>query len=405
MAKAKTVLIGITGGIAAYKIPDLVSRLKKRGYQIEIIMTESARHLVAPLALSTLSGRPVRCEMFQEIVGESVEVEHISLADRADLMVIVPATANIMGKAAHGIADDLLTTVIMAADCPVIYFPAMNTRMWEHPCTQENIAKLRSLGNMVVEPDEGFLACGTSGKGRLGPITNIESIIVNALETKVQDLKGEKVLLSAGPTREAIDPVRYISNKSSGKMGYALAQAAAARGAEVTLVSGPVHMPPPCQVQVIPVTTAQEMATAMLANYDSATIAIMAAAVADYRIERPSEQKIKKSNEQLNLSLVKNPDILQELGSRKEHQYLVGFAAETSNLEANALTKLARKNLDMIVANDVSQAGAGFDVDTNIATIYTIGGMATKVDLTTKDNLANIILDEIVNKLQRKDKE
>lgn len=397
--KGKTILIGITGGIAAYKITDLVSRLKKRGHQIEIIMTESAQHLVAPLALSTLSGRPVRKEMFHEIVGEDVEVEHISLADKADLMVIVPATANIIGKAANGIADDLLSTVIMAASCPVMYFPAMNTRMWQHPCTQENIEKLRSLGYTVIDPDEGFLACGTSGKGRLGPIEMIENTILEALDPKPRDLAGKRVLISAGPTQEIIDPVRYITNKSSGKMGYALAKEALNRGAEVTLVSGPVALPAPPGINLVKVVTAQEMYEAMLAHYHNQDIVIMSAAVADYRVADPCGEKIKKTEDTLTIDLVKNVDILYELGKRKESQYLAGFAAETSNLEAHALEKMERKNLDMIVANDVTKANAGFDVDTNIVNIYTIGGMVRKVDLATKDEVAAIILAEIIKNI------
>lgn len=404
MSTQKTILIGITGGIAAYKITDLVSRLKKRGYIIEIIMTESARHLVAPLALSTLSGRPVRSEMFHEIIGEDVEVEHISLADKADIMVIVPATANIIGKAANGIADDLLSTVIMAASCPVMYFPAMNTRMWEHPCTQENIAKLRELGNEIIDPDDGFLACGTIGKGRLGSIGMIEETIVSALEEKHKDLEGKKLLVSAGPTREAIDPVRYISNRSSGKMGYAIAKAALRRGASVTLVSGPVNLPSP-GCNVVSVTTAAEMNDAMTSYYAASDIVIMSAAVADYCLKEISDRKIKKSASSMVLELVSTVDILQELGRKKRNQYLVGFAAETDDLERNALGKMERKNLDMIVANDVSQKGAGFDVDTNIATIYTINGISRKVDLTSKDKLANIILDEIIKNIAREDKE
>ncbi len=404
MSTQKTILIGITGGIAAYKITDLVSRLKKRGYIIEIIMTESARHLVAPLALSTLSGRPVRSEMFHEIIGEDVEVEHISLADKADIMVIVPATANIIGKAANGIADDLLSTVIMAASCPVIYFPAMNTRMWEHPCTQENIAKLRELGNEIIDPDDGFLACGTIGKGRLGSIEMIEETIVSALEEKHKDLEGKKLLVSAGPTREAIDPVRYISNRSSGKMGYAIAKAALKRGGTVTLVSGPVNLPSP-GCNVVSVTTAAEMSDAMTSYYAASDIVIMSAAVADYCLKEISDKKIKKSANSMVLELVSTVDILQELGRKKRNQYLVGFAAETDDLERNALGKMERKNLDMIVANDVSQKGAGFDVDTNIATIYTINGISRKVDLTSKDKLANIILDEIIKNIAREDKE
>ncbi|MEG0873998.1 MAG: bifunctional phosphopantothenoylcysteine decarboxylase/phosphopantothenate--cysteine ligase CoaBC [Clostridiales bacterium] len=401
MSKPKTILIGICGGIAAYKITELVSRLKKKGFEIEIIMTESARHLVVPLTFSTLSGRPVRTEMFHEISGENVEVEHISLADKADLMVIVPATANIIGKAANGIADDLLSTVIMAASCPVMYFPAMNTRMWEHPVQQENIAKLKALGNEIIEPDEGFLACGTSGKGRLGSIDMIEETILTFLKTtdKPQDLAGKSFLISAGPTIEPIDPVRYITNRSSGKMGYALAKAAISRGAKVTLVSGTVNIQPPPKVKVVNVISAQEMAKAMAENYEAADIVIMAAAVADYRVAAVATEKIKKSETEMTLKLVKNDDILANLGAKKQHQYLVGFAAETSDIKENALNKLKKKNLNMIVANDVTQKGAGFDVDTNIVTIYTNDNKVLNVDLTTKENLANIILEEILNKL------
>ena len=392
----KTILIGISGGIAAYKVAELVSRLKKKGYQVEVIMTESARQLVAPLTFSTLSGRPVRTEMFHEIVTEHVEVEHISMADRADLMVIVPATANIIGKAANGIADDLLSTVIMAASCPVMYFPAMNTRMWEHPVLQENITKLRSLGYEVIDPDSGFLACGTSGKGRLGSIDSIEAKILETLEKQdKQTLAGKTVLVSAGPTREPVDPVRYLTNRSSGKMGYAIAAAASKRGAEVVLVSGPVSLPVPAGVKRISVETALEMQAAMAEQMDQADIVIMAAAVADYRVAKPATEKIKKDDEEMSLNLVKNPDILSALGARKGQRIVVGFAAETNDLKANALSKLKKKNLNMIVANDVTQAGAGFDADTNIAVIYRDNGSSREIPLTSKEALAEIILDEI----------
>ncbi|MEE0776401.1 MAG: bifunctional phosphopantothenoylcysteine decarboxylase/phosphopantothenate--cysteine ligase CoaBC, partial [Bacillota bacterium] len=309
MTRSKTILIGISGGIAAYKVAELVSRLKKKGHQIEVIMTESARQLVAPLTFSTLSGRPVRTEMFHEIVTENVEVEHISMADRADLMVIVPATANIIGKAANGIADDLLSTVIMAAACPVMYFPAMNTRMWEHPVQQENIAKLKNLGYDVIDPDSGFLACGTSGKGRLGSIDSIEAKILEALDDTPKDLEGKTVLVSAGPTREPMDPVRYITNRSSGKMGYSVAKAAQQRGANVVLVSGPVSLPAPDGITRISVETALEMQEAMEQQMDKADIVIMAAAVADYRMAEVAPKKIKKNDNAITVNLVKNPDI------------------------------------------------------------------------------------------------
>lgn len=392
MTDKKTIAIGISGGIAAYKIADLVSRLTKKGFQIEVIMTEAAQELVAPLTFSTLSGRPVHCEMFRE----ENEVEHIAIGDRADLMVIVPATANIMAKAACGIADDLLSTVILAADSPVLFFPAMNTRMWEHPATQANVATLRSRGFDVFDPDEGFLACGTSGKGRLGSIDTIEETILDAMAAleKGKDLEGKTLLLSAGPTEEPIDPVRCITNRSSGKMGYAIAKAAKRRGADVHLVSGPVSLKAPDGVHLYPVGSAQEMKDWIDALYDRADITIMAAAVSDYHVKHVADQKIKKDGSTLILELEKNPDILASLGERK-HGILVGFAAETQNLKENALSKLERKNLDMIVANNVTLQGAGFGSDTNIVTIYKKSG-AEELPKMDKLILADMILDHIL---------
>ena len=394
MSETKTIAIGVSGGIAAYKVTDLVSRLVKKGFQIEVIMTEAARELMAPLTFSTLCGRPVHCEMFRE--QSNGEVEHIAIGDRADLMVIVPATANIIAKAAHGIADDLLSTVILAADSPVMYFPAMNTRMWEHPVQQENIAKLRSLGFEVIDPEEGFLACGTSGKGRLGSIDMIEEKILSAMAAieKGRDLEGKTVLISAGPTEEPIDPVRCITNRSSGKMGYALAKAAHRRGAEVHLVSGPVSLKAPDGVSVYPVSSAAEMKDRIESLYDRADITIMAAAVSDYRVKNAAPQKIKKDGSTLLLELEKNPDILKALGEKK-HGILVGFAAETENLEENAVSKLNRKNLDMIVANNVSMEGCGFGSDTNIVTIYRKDGFS-EIPKMSKESLSDVIFDHIL---------
>ena len=394
MSEPKTIAIGVTGGIAAYKVTDLVSRLVKKGFQIEVIMTEAACELMAPLTFTTLCGCPVHCKMFQE--QSNGEVEHIAIGDRADLMVIVPATANIIAKAAHGIADDLLSTVILAADSPVMYFPAMNTRMWEHPVQQENIAKLRSLGFEVIDPDEGFLACGTAGKGRLGSIDMIEEKILSAMAAldHQQDLAGKTVLISAGPTEEPIDPVRCITNRSSGKMGYALASAARRRGANVHLVSGPVSLKAPSGVSVYPVSSAAEMKDRIEALYENADITIMAAAVSDYRVKNASPQKIKKDGSTLLLELEKNPDILAALGEKK-HGILVGFAAETENLEANAVSKLNRKNLDMIVANDVSREGCGFGSDTNIVTIYRKDGFSEIPEM-SKESLSDVIFDHIL---------
>ena len=394
MSERKTIAIGITAGIAAYKVAELVSRLTKKGFQIEVIMTEAATKLVAPLTFSTLSGNPVRSAMFQEKAGE--RVEHVSIAERAALLVVVPATANIIGKAANGIADDLLSTTIMAAQGPVLYFPAMNTMMWEHPAQQANVARLRSFGYEVVDPDDGYLACGTSGKGRLGSIDMIEAKILDTLATlaRGRDLAGKTVLVSAGPTEENIDPVRCISNHSSGKMGYALARAAQRRGAAVHLVSGPVKLDAPYGVTFYPVRTALEMKAQIDDIYPRSDITIMAAAVADYRVKAAAAQKLKKTGEQMTLELVRNPDILAELGERK-HGILVGFAAETEHLADHATDKLKRKNLDMIVANDVSSPGAGFGSDTNIVTIYK---RKASLDLPkmSKEALADIILDEIL---------
>lgn len=391
----KTIAIGVSGGIAAYKVIDLVSRLAKKGFQTEVVMTEAAAELVGPFTFATISGRPVHTKMFQEQYGDHMEVEHIAIGDRADLMVIVPATANIMAKAAHGIADDLLSSVILAADSPVMYFPAMNTRMWENPVTQENVAKLRSLGHEVIDPDAGFLACGTAGKGRLGSIEMIEETILNAMAAleKGRDLEGKTVLISAGPTEEAIDPVRCITNHSSGKMGYALAKAAYRRGAEVHLVSGPVALEPPAGVHCYPVRSALEMKAEIDGLYRQADITIMAAAVADYHVKEIAPHKLKKSGTTLTLELEPNPDILASLGANK-HGILVGFAAETQNLKENAMSKLERKNLDLIVANNVAKEGAGFGSDTNIVTIYTKNG-AVNIPKMPKDALADVIFDYI----------
>lgn len=394
MSEEKTIAIGITGGIAAYKVAELVSRLAKKGFQIEVIMTEAATRLVAPLTFSTLSGNPVHSTMFQEKVGE--RVEHVSLAERADLIVVVPATANIIGKAANGIADDLLSTTIMAAQGPVIYFPAMNTMMWEHPAQQENVAKLRRFGFEVIDPDEGFLACGTTGKGRLGSIDMIETKIIDTLAALEggKDLDGKTVLITAGPTEEPIDPVRCITNYSSGKMGYALARAARRRGASVHLVSGPVKLDAPYDVRFYPVKTALEMKEHVERIYPKADITIMAAAVADYRVKEVATQKLKKSEDRLVLELTKNPDILASLGEHKKGR-LVGFAAETENLAENALAKLNQKNLDMIVANNVASTDAGFGSDTNIVTIYK-KDVSLDLPKMTKEALADVIIDQIL---------
>ncbi len=414
MSKEKTIAIGVCGGIAAYKAADLVSRLVQKGYGVEVIMTAAAKEFISPLTFSTLTGNPVRSTMFQEKAGE--KVEHVALADRADLMAVVPATANIIGKAANGIADDLLSTTIMAMDKPVLFFPAMNNKMWENPIQQKNIEKLRENGYEVLNPEEGYLACGDSAKGRLPKIDRIEKMILARLgapeekvlpaipsisaepgpKEKEKDFSGLRLLVSAGPTREAIDPVRYISNRSSGKMGYALAKAATERGALVYLVSGPVSLDAPPKVHRQMVETAKEMEDAVVHLYPSTDVAIMAAAVADYRPEEIAKEKIKKVGDRLDLPLVRNNDILAFMGRVKKAQVLVGFAAETDHLENHATEKLRRKNLDLIVANDISETGAGFDVDTNIVQLYYPNGKCEKLPLLDKEVLAHLLLDRIL---------
>ena len=389
----KTIVVGVCGGIAAYKAAELVSSLHKRGYQIEVIMTEAAQQLVAPLTFRTLSANPVRTAMFREHAGENVE--HVALADRADLLVVVPATANMIGKVAHGIADDLLSTTIMAAACPVLFVPAMNVRMWENPIVQENVAHLREHGYAVLDPADGYLACGTTGKGRLPELAEIEAAVLAVLAGHGQrDLEGQRVLISAGPTVEPLDPVRSLTNRSSGKMGYALSRAAALRGATVTLVSGPVALKAPLGVDCIRVQTATEMQAALEQHYDEADIVLMAAAVADYRPAAVAGQKIKKDAEELCLQLVKNPDILRGLGARKTRQLLCGFAAETQDLETYAKGKLREKNLDLIIANDVSRQDTGFDSDRNEVTVFFRNGKTVALS-DSKELLAHALLDEI----------
>ena len=394
MLVGKNILLGVTGGIAAYKAVEIVSRLRKAGAAVHVIMTEGATKFVAPLTFREISGNPVVHTMWDE--PKTWNVEHIALAQWADCFVIAPATANMIGKIASGIADDMLSTVVMAATSPVMIAPAMNTNMYHNPITQQNMAKLHQLGYHIIEPAAGMLACGIEGVGRLPePVVVVGAI--QALFAAQSDLKGKKVLVTAGGTREPIDPVRYIGNRSSGKMGYALAEAAVKRGAQVVLVSGPVSLTPPVGVQFIPVETAQEMRAAVLAEFADSDIVIKAAAVADYRVSCQSIQKIKKTNEPLLLVLEKNPDILAELGRIKTQQILVGFAAETENLIAHAAEKLQRKNADLIVANDVTQRGAGFNADTNIVKLLYKNGKVEELPQMAKKKLADVIFDKIRN--------
>jgi phosphopantothenoylcysteine decarboxylase/phosphopantothenate--cysteine ligase len=385
----RMVVLGVTGGIACYKAVELVRLLVKNGFKVRVIMTRGAMEFVTPLTFQTLSGNPVATETFS--LTQESEIGHINLADSADLFVIAPATANVIGKLASGIADDLLTTVLMATQAPVLLAPAMNIHMYENVIVQENLRKLRRVGYHIMDPAEGYLACGYDGKGRLPDPEKISDEIERLLRKK--DLAGENFLITAGPSREPLDPVRYISNRSSGKMGYALARAALRRGATVALVSGPTALEPPSGARLIEVNTAAEMREAVLKEYPHSSAVIMAAAVADYHAVAPSGQKIKRGVGDLELRLIPNPDILKELGQNKDGKWLVGFAAETENLTANAQKKLHEKNLDIVIANNVAEEGSGFDGDTNVGTIIDRTGAVRSLPLMSKDDLADCIYD------------
>jgi phosphopantothenoylcysteine decarboxylase/phosphopantothenate--cysteine ligase len=392
MLKGKRIVLGVTGGIAAYKAAELVRELVRAEAEVYVVMTQGAQAFVTPLTFQTLSGNKVTTELFSLI--EESEIGHIALADRADVLVIAPATANIIGKIASGIADDMLTTIVMATRAPVLLAPAMNVHMWENPICQENIRKLHSRGYHFIDPEAGELACGYEGKGRLAEIPAIVEKIRTLLSP--QDLKGEKVLITAGPTEEPIDPVRFISNRSSGKMGFSLARAAVRRGAEVVLISGPTALPFPPNVKGTLVRTTAEMRQAVLANLKRSSTLIMAAAVSDYRPKKISAEKIKKSSGNLVLPLELNPDILSEAGKKKGKRFIVGFAAETEDLTQNAQRKLAEKHLDLIVANDVSLPDAGFQVDTNIVKLIYPTGKIEELPLMSKEELADRLIDRIV---------
>ena len=391
MLTGRHVVMGVTGGIAAYKACEVVSRLKKLGADVDVIMTENAAKLVAPLTFETLSARPVSVDTFARTA--SWDVRHISLAQKADLMLVAPATANLMAKLACGIADDMLTTTLLATKAPIVLAPAMNTGMWTAEATQQNLRTLLARGVRTVGPDSGRLACGDSGAGRMSEPEAIVEAVCGLLCHR-RDMEGLRVLVTAGPTVERIDPVRYLTNDSSGKMGYALAEAARDRGARVTLLSGPVHIAPPQGVETVPVISTQSLYDAMLERCGEQDIIVQAAAPADYRVERPAAQKLKKrAGEPLVLTLVENPDIAKAVGKRKRPgQVLVGFAAETQDLLANAKGKLAGKNLDLIVANDVTAEGAGFGTDTNLVTLITREG-ETALPLMSKREVAGRIWD------------
>lgn len=393
MLKDKTVVIGVSGGIAVYKVCDVVSRLKKLGANVHVIMTKSATEFVAPLTFQSLSQNYVVSDMFEE--PKTWDVEHISLAKKADVFLIAPATANVIGKIACGISDDMLSTTVMATKGKVLIAPAMNTNMYENPIVQRNIDTLKALNYDFIEPESGRLACGDMGKGKLASPENIVEAVVSAL-TKKQDLKGERIIITAGPTVEAIDPVRYLTNRSTGKMGYAIAKEAIERGAEVTLVSGPTKLEPPKNLRkFIKIESAQQMYEAVLDNLDENQIIIKSAAVADYKPKSYCNKKIKKNDDDLVISLDRNKDIAYEIGKIKNDKILVGFAAETNDLIENAKNKVKKKNLDFIVANDLTKEGAGFGVDTNIVKIIDKDGIISEYPIMKKEEVANVILDKV----------
>lgn len=397
---AKTVGIGITGGIAAYKIAELVSRLKKDDIDVIVIMTESATEFITPLTFRTLSGREVLVDLWDD--SREWKVQHIGVAEQLDMLVVAPATANFMAKAAHGIADDLLSTIVLANTSPLLVVPAMNHNMYKNQAVRDNIKKLKEYGYKVMEPDSGVLACGVSGQGRLPEIDSIYNEIKNVLYP-LQDLRGKRLMVNAGTTCEDIDPVRFIANRSTGKMGMAIAENAAKRGADVILVCGKSPLEPPTGVKLVPVWGAEEMCEVMLQYQPACDIVIGAAAVGDFRIKDMAEQKLKKTDnqsEELILTLVRTPDILKTLGKNKQaNQIMVGFAAETENVLANAKKKLESKNLDFIVANDVTMEGAGFASDTNIVTFISRSGEIESLPKMSKQDVAAAILDKVVKLL------
>jgi phosphopantothenoylcysteine decarboxylase/phosphopantothenate--cysteine ligase len=393
------ITLGVTGGVAAYKAAELVRRLQQDGFSVEVVMTRGAREFVTPLTFAALSGQKVITDLFGDSSGSGANlesaIEHIAVAQRTDLLLVAPATADIIAKFARGIADDFLTTLYLASTAPVVVAPAMNVNMWNHAATQENVEMLRARGVKVVDPAEGYLACGMIGAGRLAGQEDIVAAVREALKTQ-RDLDGETVLITAGPTCEDLDPVRYITNRSSGKMGYAVAEAAARRGAKVILVSGPVNLEIPSGVERIDVRSAKEMHHAVVDRIADSSIAILAAAVADYRPVEQRTEKIKKSDAALTISLEPTTDILAEVARNKGQKIVVGFAAETDHVAENARMKLSAKNADLIVANDVTAEGAGFDHDTNVVTLLSRDGRNLALPKMSKSEVAQRILDEVV---------
>ncbi len=396
--RGKHIIVAVSAGIAAYKAIEVVSRLRKKGAEVKVVMTQNATYIASPLTFGEISGHPVALDMFEQV--HQWDVEHIALATWADAYVVVPATANVIGKIYAGIADDMLTTTIMATTAPKYLCPAMNTEMYNNPITQRNLEGLRSLGYHIMDPAEGWLACGITGVGRLPE----PEAIVDWLEAKMcstNELEGTTILVTAGGTQESIDPVRYIGNRSSGKMGYAIAEQAAHMGAKVILVSAPTSLPIPSGVDFISVDSAVSMQEAVEARYNDVNVVIMAAAVSDFRVLHKAEQKIKKM-ESMTIELVKNPDILQGLGSKKSHQILVGFAAETEHVIKYGQDKVARKNLDMLVANDVSKSNAGFNVDTNEGYFLYPDKEPKEMPNMKKSDLARHILREVIDLVANK---
>lgn len=396
MLKGKTVVLGVTGSIAAYKIAYLASALVKLHADVNVIMTKNATNFINPITFETLTGNKCLIDTFDR--NFQFNVEHVALAKRADIFMVAPASANVIGKIAHGIADDMLTTTIMASKCPKLISPAMNTNMFENPILQDNLKILEKYGYEIINPASGYLACGDTGAGKMPEPETLLKYILRTI-AREKDMAGKKVLITAGPTQEKIDPVRYITNHSTGKMGYALAENAMQRGAEVTLVTGPVAIEPPMFVNVVPVTSAEDMAKEVIARAPEQDIIIKAAAVADYRPVNPSDEKIKKKdNEESVITLERTQDILKYLGGHKRaDQFICGFSMETENMLENSRAKLAKKNVDMIVANNLKLKGAGFGTDTNVVTIITADD-CKELDIMSKADVANAILDEIMKR-------
>lgn len=391
----KNLVLGVSGGIAVYKALEIVSLLVKKDINVNVIMTESATKFVTPLSFQSLSQNMVTCDMFAE--PKAWEIQHISLAEKADIFLVAPATANIIGKVANGIADDMLSTTIMATNAKVIFAPAMNTNMYNNPIVQDNIKKLKSLGYEFIDPAEGRLACGTSGKGKLeSPEIIVDRVLMELNEKK--DLLNKNVIVTAGPTIAPIDPVRFITNRSTGKMGYAIAKEARNRGANVTLISGPTSIEKPKNINVINISTNEEMKDAVISLFDNADIVIKSAAVADYKPKNYSAQKIKKGDNELCIEFARDSDILMELGNRKEKQILVGFAAESQNLKENAMSKLKRKKLNYIVANDITASDTGFASEDNKVIILSKDGEEIHLDKMSKEKIASNLFDIILEK-------